>query len=172
MNYWLGQIIMGGWNFAPRTSTTCDGQLMAISQNTALFSLLGTNFGGDGRTTFGLPDLRGRSPMHWGSGPGISTKRIGQKGGAELVTLTVSEIPSHSHKTILKASDEDANSDEAEDNVLANATIYHGGAPNVNMSNSSVQVSPIGGSQPHNNQSPFQCVTFVIMLQGIYPSRS
>ena len=167
----IGQIVMFGGNFAPRGWALCDGQLLAVSQNDALFSLLGTIYGGDGRTTFGLPDLRGRLPMHWGSGPGLTPRSIGQKGGAETVTLTSNQMPSHTHA--LQASASNGNTDEPVGNVLADGRrddIYAGGNASVAMNASSVVAT--GGSQSHNNLQPFQCVNFIIALYGIYPSRS
>lgn len=172
MEFYLGQIIMGGWNFNPRGTALCDGQLLAISQNTALFSLLGTNFGGDGRTTFGLPDLRGRVPIHWGNGPGLSDRRIGQKGGVERVMLNITEIPSHNHAPVLRGIEEDADQTEFAGNTLANHTGYHNGAADGNFSAGSIVSQNVGGSQSHENMPPFQAITYCITLTGIFPSRS
>ena len=159
----LGEIRMFGSNFAPRGWALCDGQLLAISSNTALFSLLGTTYGGDGRTTFGLPDLRGRFPMHVGNGPGLTPRPWGQKSGAESVTLTVAEMPQHGHAVTA----DPGNTSSPVDNLPAesNDSIYATGT--------SGSVGPkAGGNQPHNNMPPFQTVHFIIALQGIFPSRS
>lgn len=164
----VGEIRMFAGNFAPRGWAFCDGQLLAVSQNDALFSLLGTIYGGDGRTTFGLPDLRGRLPIHAGTGPGLSPRRLGAKGGAEKVTLTVNQLPSHSHR--LQASTDVANEFAAQDNLLANSSrpIYVGGPP-VAMASSAI--GNVGGSRSHTNLMPFLCIHFIIALVGIYPSR-
>lgn len=166
----VGEIRMFAGNFAPRGWAFCDGQLLAVSQNDALFSLLGTIYGGDGRTTFGLPDLRGRVPIHAGTGPGLSPRRLGSKGGAEKVTLTVNQLPSHTHT--MRADSGAANRASPQDNLLAQAGLdtYRAiGVPDVNMSNESIQNT--GGSRSHTNLAPFLCVHFIIALFGIYPSR-
>jgi len=169
----VGEIKMFAGNFAPRGFAYCDGQLLAVSQNDALFSLLGTIYGGDGRTTFGLPDLRGRVPIHQGTGPGLSPRQLGAKGGTESETLTVSQLPSHTHA--LSASSGPASSREPEGNVPASSTgvsLYGnaGGAPQ-QLSSQSLG-SAAGGSQSHTNVMPFQCIHYIIALVGIYPSRS
>jgi microcystin-dependent protein len=166
----VGEIRMFAGNFAPRGWAFCDGQLLAVSQNDALFSLLGTIYGGDGRITFGLPDLRGRIPIHAGHGPGLSERRLGAKGGAEKVTLTVNQLPSHNHQ--LKASSELAQQASAQGNVLArNPTFDLFRVPSPPASLSSSSVTNVGGSQSHTNLMPFLCVNFIIALFGIYPSR-
>ena len=157
-------------NFAPRGWAFCDGQLLAISQNEALFSLVGTYYGGDGRTTFGLPDMRGRIPIHAGSGPGLSRRNIGAKGGGENATPTQAQLPSHKHKS---ASRNPANRGNAEGNVLADT----GGTPIYSYGGNLIEMAPeasvnVGGGQQHNNIMPFQCVSFIIALVGIYPSRN
>ncbi|MEZ5333120.1 MAG: tail fiber protein [Thermoanaerobaculia bacterium] len=166
----VGEIRMFAGNFAPRGWAFCDGQLLAVSQNDALFSLLGTIYGGDGRTTFGLPDLRGRIPLHAGHGPGLSERRLGAKGGAEKVTLTVNQLPSHTHP--MKASADAALDIPPAGKVLAESTIasmYVNEPPTEALSSSSI--TAVGGSQDHTNQMPFLCVHFIIALVGIYPSR-
>ena len=163
----LGEIRMGGWNFNPRGWSKCDGQLLPISSYTALFSLLGTTFGGDGRTTFGLPDLRGRAPMHWGTGPGLPNKRIGQKGGSENVALVVTQLPSHNHALQSNNGEGDDTSPVGRYPAMASSDFYADG--------SNTQMGPTtntGGTQPHNNMQPFQVVNFVIAMIGTYPSRS
>jgi microcystin-dependent protein len=177
----VGQIMMVGFNFAPRGWAFCDGQMLPISQNQALFSLLGTTYGGDGRTTFALPDLRGRVAIHQGSGPGLTTRRIGEKAGAERVTLTASTMPVHGHSAQgqmkMKATNSDAQTDEPAGKVLAKATrgdVYGDPANLTDMASQSVSVTVddnAGAGQPHENMQPYQVVNFIIALQGLYPSR-
>ncbi len=166
----VGEIRMFAGNFAPRSWAFCDGQLMAVSQNDALFSLLLTIFGGVGRTTFGLPDMRGRLSVHAGSGPGLSPRRLGAKGGAEHVTLTTNQLPSHSHD--YHGSTAAGNTSAPAGKVLAgragNATYLESPATASMAANS---VSNTGGSQSHTNTMPFLCVNYIIALFGIYPSR-
>lgn len=188
----IGEIQMVGFNFAPRGWAMCDGQLLPISNYTALFSLLGTTYGGDGRTTFALPDLRGRVAIHPGNGPGLSSYQWGQKGGAEKVTLSVNHIPSHSHgattslnnvSLTLHAKNDAGNASTAEGNVLANISrtnIYSSEAPDVDMDvaaisftgNASTTVDNTGGSLAHENRMPYLAIYHVIALQGSYPSRN
>ena len=166
----VGEIRMFAGNFAPRGWAFCDGQLLAVSQNDALFSLLGTIYGGDGRTTFGLPDLRGRIPIHAGNGPGLSSHRLGAKGGAENETLTVNQLPSHSHP--MRASSNISGRRSPQDTVLGRSTnidLYTGDAPDVSLA--STAISSVGGSRSHTNEMPFLCVNFIMALVGIYPSR-
>ncbi len=168
---YVGEIRMFAGNFAPRGWAFCDGQLIAISQNDALFSLLGTIYGGDGRTTFGLPDMRGRLPLHAGHGPGLSLRKLGSRGGAEQVTLTVNQIPSHTHD--LSVNKTEADSLEAYSQVLAARAgfgLYSKDPADVSMSSSAI--TSIGGSRSHTNLMPTLCVNFIIALVGIYPSRS
>lgn len=179
MEFYLGQIVMGGWNFAPRGTAFCNGQLLAINQNQALFSLLGTTYGGDGRTTFALPDLRGRVPVHFGQGPGLSDFSLGQKGGTQTNVLNTNQLPSHNHafagEVSVPVSSEDANQDEAEGNFLANGTFYHNQADAVYGSGPiPVQgtVGNNGANSPVNNMQPFLAINYVIALQGIFPSRN
>lgn len=165
----VGEIRMFAGNFAPRGWAFCDGQLLAVSQNDALFSLLGTIYGGDGRTTFGLPDLRGRIPIHAGTGPGLSSRRLGAKAGGENETLTTNQLPSHSHQLV--ASSQPAADLQPSGNLLADTTvdIYVQENPNTDMA--AALVSNIGGSRSHTNLMPFLCIHFIIALFGIYPSR-
>ena len=165
----VGEIRMFAGNFAPRGWAFCDGQLLAVSQNDALFSLLGTIYGGDGRTTFGLPDLRGRIPLHAGTGPGLSPRRLGSKAGGESVTLTVNQMPSHTHPW--------SGSTDAGQNTTPGANLFGTSPGNVYgpaspfgaLSNKSIPA--VGGSRSHTNLMPFLCVHFIIALVGIYPSR-
>ena len=173
MDPFLGQIIMFGGNFAPRSWALCDGQLLPISSYTALFSILGTTFGGDGRTTFGLPDLRGRVPVHQGSGPGLPQVQLGQKGGAAANTLTVGNLPAHSHTAQLMATTGAAEDDGPSGNVLAKAgTEIYGTGANAQMGDDSIKVDQTGSNQPVNNMQPYQAVNYIICLQGTFPSRS
>lgn len=165
----VGEIRMFAGNFAPRGWAFCDGQLLAVSQNDALFSLLGTIYGGDGRTTFGLPDLRGRIPLHAGHGPGLSERRLGSKAGAEQVTVTVNQLPSHTHPW--QASTDLASSRDTAGAVLAQSVpdIYTSRRAEIPLNASTV--GNTGGSRSHTNVMPFLCVHFIIALFGIYPSR-
>lgn len=166
----VGEIRMFAGNFAPRGWAFCDGQLLAVSQNDALFSLLGTIYGGDGRTTFGLPDLRGRIPIHAGHGPGLSERRLGAKGGSEKETLTVNQLPSHGHP--MRASSDTALDIPPAGKVLAESTVasmYVNEQQTTNLNSDSI--SNVGGSRSHTNLMPFLCVNFIIALVGIYPSR-
>lgn len=166
----VGEIRMFAGNFAPRGWAFCDGQLLAVSQNDALFSLLGTIYGGDGRTTFGLPDVRGRVPIHAGSGPGLSPRRLGAKGGAEKVTLTVNQLPSHGHT--MRAVTGFADRSSPQGAVLAaSATTDIYNTEGVDSNLNSAAVSSVGGSRSHTNLQPFLCINFIIALFGIYPSR-
>jgi len=167
----IGEIRMFAGNFAPRGWAFCDGQLVAISQNDALFSLFGTIYGGDGRTTFALPDLRGRLPVHQGQGPSLPQWRMGQRAGAETVTLSAGELPAHQHG--LQASTDTADAIEPNDRVTADAAttnIYGKGTPGVALNDQALAAS--GGGQPLNNLMPYLCVHFIVAQQGIYPSRN
>ena len=172
----VGEIRMFAGNFAPRSWAFCDGQLLAVSQNDALFSLLGTIYGGDGRTTFGLPDLRGRVPLHAGQGPGLTNRRLGSKGGSETVTLTTNQIPSHRHT--LSATPNAGDSMSPVNKVPALTPLASGAGrpwysdetPDTQMSSTAFTNS--GGSRSHINEMPTLCVNFIIALFGIYPSRN
>lgn len=165
----IGEIRMVGFNFAPAGWALCNGQLISIAQNTALFSLLGTNFGGDGRVTFALPDLRGRVPIHQGQGPGLSNYVMGQLSGAENVTLTQTQIPAHNH--LLSCSTDDPNSGSPANSFpAAVATPIYSSAANATMAANAISIA--GGSQPHSNLQPYLTINFCIALQGIFPSRS
>ncbi|MBX7220294.1 MAG: tail fiber protein [Blastocatellia bacterium] len=163
----IGEIKMFGGNFAPLGYAFCDGALLAISQNDTLFIILGTTFGGDGQTTFGLPDFRGRVPIHAGQGPGLSAYPLGQKAGAETVTLAAGQIPAHTHS--FSASTADATSNTPTTNVPAAGGSY-ATTPGTTMN--AAMVGTAGGGQAHENRMPFLTVTFVIALQGIFPTRN
>lgn len=155
-------------NFAPNGWALCNGQLLPISENETLFFVLGTTYGGDGQATFALPDLRGRLPIHQGTGPGLSTVALGETGGAESHTLTVNQIPVHSHP--LLASADLGNSSGVANNVVArspSASLYIEDAPAVNANPAAVPV--VGGSQPHTNFQPYLCINFIISLFGVFP---
>jgi microcystin-dependent protein len=175
MDYYLGQILMGGWNYAPRGSAFCNGQIIDIYQNTAVFALLGTTFGGNGQNTFGLPDMRGRVPMGHGYGPGLSNRVLGEMNGIENVTLITSQIPAHTHTVNVGSSV--AISDTATGRVLATQT-KGGDVPEIYTDTSNATtlradaISQTGGSQPHSNMQPYLCLSFVIVLEGIFPSRN
>ena len=147
-----------------------EGQLLSISQYTALFSLLGTTFGGDGRTTFALPDLRGRSPMGQGSGPGLTPRTQGQKLGSETNTITANQMPSHSHS--LRGLEEDANSDELSGNFLAHGVTAYRSASTPDGTANGQSISASGGGQPVNNIQPTLVLRYCIATQGVFPSRN
>jgi microcystin-dependent protein len=160
----LGQISMVGFNFAPRGWAFCNGQILPVNQNQSLFSLLGSTYGGDGRTSFALPDLRGRAPMHRSDG-----HPRGQKGGAEFVALSTNEMPQHTHS--VNASSDSANAPTPNGNAFAEPSpnIYSDPANLVNM-NSGVVTNTGGGG--HNNMQPFLAINFIIALQGLFPPRN
>ncbi len=171
MDPFLGEIIMFGGNFAPRGWAMCDGQLLPINSNQALFSILGTTYGGDGRTTFALPDLRGRVSMHPGNGPGLSPRRLGEKGGDENVTLTQAQMPAHNHQIhAANTGGDDTNPTTAKGFASAADDLYLENAPSTAMQNEIVTSSGGGGS--HTNIQPFECVNYIIALQGTFPSRN
>jgi microcystin-dependent protein len=168
---YLGEIFMGGWNFCPRGSARLDGQLLPIQNNEALFSLLGTQYGGDGRTTFALPDMRGRFAMHPGQGPGLSPPVQGQTGGTETNTLTAGQLPAHSHS--LNANSAAATTPDPAGNLPATTgrdTNYASGPANVQMGADAI--GSTGAGQPVNNMPPFNVVMWCIATQGLFPSRN
>lgn len=168
----VGEIRMFAGTFAPVGWALCDGQLLSISQNDALFALLGTIYGGDGRTTFALPDLRGRIPIHQGAGPGLSPRPVGSRGGSENETLTIDQLPSHSHA--FQASTAAANSGYPAGQLVADtspASVYNNAGADTGISMPDNAVENIGGNQSHTNIMPFQCVNYIIALFGVFPSR-
>jgi microcystin-dependent protein len=174
MQPYIGQIIAVGFNFVPVGWLSCSGQLLSVSQNDVLFSLIGTTYGGDGQSTFALPDLRGRSPMGQGTGNGLSPRVVGQVGGSETMTLTSAQIAAHSHP-LMAASATGTVSKPSTSTVLAKQSepliSMYGAAPG-NVTLAAVAVSMAGGSQPHENRQPFNTVNYIIATEGIYPSRS
>jgi microcystin-dependent protein len=168
----VGEVRMFAGNFAPRGWAFCDGQLLAVSQNDALFSLLGTIYGGDGQTTFGLPDMRGRLAMHAGSGPGLSPRQLGSKSGSEQETLTVNQLPSHRHELLAAntaGSSATPTGSLARDTAGSNLYVQALSANNTPLNNNAT--NHVGGSRSHSNLMPFLCVHYIIALVGIYPSR-
>jgi microcystin-dependent protein len=168
----VAEIRMFCFNFAPRGWAWCDGQIMAISQNTALFSLLGTTYGGNGQSTFALPDMQGNAPMHPGQGAGLSLYDLGQMSGSETVTLLESEIPVHSHTAkadVIDTADTNVPGANAVLALSTGGTLYQT-TSNVQMS--SQALAPAGGSLPHNNMQPYLTVYFNIALQGVFPPRT
>ncbi|MDX1463305.1 MAG: tail fiber protein [Marinirhabdus sp.] len=166
MEPFLGQIQAFGFNFAPRGWAKCEGQLLSISQYTALFSLLGTTFGGDGRTTFGLPDLRGRSIVGMGSGPGLDTITWGEKGGNYQHTLTQAEMPAHTHNIGVNIAAGD------ESNPVGSHIAAHSAAFSEDATGNLAAPSSAGGSQAFNMRNPFLGINVCIAMQGIFPSRN
>jgi|SRR6476469_9414424 len=171
----VAEIRMFPFNFPPKGWAFCDGQLLPISQNTALFSLLGTIYGGDGKSTFALPDLQGRSPMHPGQGPGLSLHDLGEEGGSETVTLLQSEMPAHAH-TVGRALDQPGNSTTPVASIWAQGgtaravvNTYNPGPPTAAMKSDVIQA--VGSSFPHNNMQPHLTLNFCIALQGVFPAR-
>ena len=198
MDQMIGTIQLFAGDFAPRGWAFCEGQLLSISSNTALFSILGTKYGGDGRTTFGLPDLRGRVVIAPGVGPGLSSYRLGEKAGVETVTLNTNQMPSHTHSATATYTPSDqhvqlsttnaVNSEPMVGDVPAPANFVDGlatknvksfGPPSAAdvdgqplSGNVAVQISPTGASQAHENRQPYLAINYIIALQGIFPSRS
>ena len=167
----LGEIRMFGFGFAPQGWAQCNGQLLPISQNTALFSLLGTTYGGDGRTTFALPDMQSRVPVCQGQGPGLSSYAEGQAGGAETVTLAATQMPGHTHP--VKASSSAADSDQPGGRALARTASHsYTAQPDTSTVMNANMLGDTGGSQPHNNIQPYLAVNFCIALTGVFPARN
>jgi microcystin-dependent protein len=176
----LGEIRMFAGDFNPKAWALCNGQLLAIAQNQALFSLLGTTYGGNGVTTFALPDLRGRLPMHFGNGQGLSNYTLGQRTGTEAVTLTAAQIPAHAHNLTPSCNNDVANTD-SQSPVGAFPAVQDGNAGGFAMyattaqGNSKMLQTPTGstgGNQPHDNRQPSLVLTFIICIQGLFPSRN
>jgi microcystin-dependent protein len=173
MDPFVAEIRILPFNFAPKGWAFCDGQILPISQNTALFSLLGTTYGGDGKSTFALPDLQGSAAMHPGQGPGLSLRDLGETGGSENVTLLESEIPQHPHPLNAQGAPGDTSSPGGNDYArVIGATPYQppSGSPLVAMAPNAL--TPAGGTLPHNNLQPYLTLMFNIALQGVFPPRT
>jgi microcystin-dependent protein len=176
----IGSIVLFAGNFPPRGWAFCQGQILAISTNTALFSILGTTYGGNGQTTFALPDLRGRTPIGQGQGPGLSPVTLGEMAGVESVTLITSQIPMHNH--LVQVSTATADQASPSGNFLASPTGTYGPDPvtvneyttaaTQNATLAATSILPAGGSLPHENRQPFLGLNYIIALQGIFPSRN
>lgn len=167
----IGEIRMFAGNFAPRNWALCDGQLLAVASNNALFSLLGTIYGGDGRTTFALPDLRGRIPIHQGNGPGLSSRALGSKSGAENVTVVPNTLPTHSHTA--QASTQIGSELSPQNEVLCESpslTMFRVTSPTAPLASNAV--TAVGGNSQHTNIMPFLGINFIIALFGVFPSRN
>jgi microcystin-dependent protein len=171
MDPFLGEIRLFGFNFAPTGWALCNGQIMSIAQNTALFSLLGTTYGGNGQTTFALPDLQGRVPMAAGQGPGLSPRDLGEEGGEENVTLLASEMPVHTHTAVCNSQDGDQYDPTGHfwaPDAAGNAEYGNSGGSVMNAA----ALGSSGGGGPHTNLQPYMVINYCIALQGVFPARS
>lgn len=171
----LAEVRIVGFNFAPRGWAFCDGQILPINQNQSLYSLLGTTYGGDGRTSFALPDLRGRTPIHVGSSNGGALHTEGQKSGEETHTLSAAEMPQHDH--ILNATNDAANQPSPQNHLPAQVAagvdfVYSSASDNLDVSLNSASIANVGGGQAHNNMQPYLALNFCIALRGLFPSRN
>jgi microcystin-dependent protein len=171
----VGQIMMFGGNFPPRGTAFCNGQLLPIAENTALYNLIGTTYGGDGQSTFGLPDLRSRLPLHQGQGSGLTSRSLGEVSGTSVVTLTAVQMPSHSHNHFASSANASAaaigNTLLPAKPTVTDAALYATSALETNTLASGA-VSNAGGSLPHDNLMPSLCISFVIVLEGLFPSQN
>lgn len=172
---YIGEIRMFGGNFAPRGNAFCNGQIISIAQNTALFSLLGTTYGGNGQTTFALPNLQSRAPMHFGQGPGLSQRSLGEQDGVETVTLQTTQIPAHNHQATAQTGAGTQGSPAAATwatiTVGRNQSPLYAPAP-ANTTMNPAAIGLAGGNQPHENMPPFLTINFIIATQGIFPPRN
>jgi microcystin-dependent protein len=172
MDPFVAEIRIFPFNFAPKGWAFCDGQILPLSQNTALFSLLGTTYGGDGKSNFALPNMQGNVPMHPGQGPGLSLHDLGETGGSETVSLLESEIPAHSHAWMAsnRAGNDQSPVNELFAGGVGGITLY--AVPGALTQLSPNAITPAGGDQPHNNMQPYLTLNFCIALQGVYPPRT
>lgn len=177
----IAEIKMFGGNFAPRFYAFCNGQLLSIAQNTALFSILGTTYGGNGTTNFALPNLQGRVPMHWGNGPGLTPRQLGETAGNETTTLQATNMPQHTHPFSTTAAQGCSNAQGGFDTPGSHVPAISAGAEDYAAGPGTATMAPFtvagttgiaGNSAPFNNMQPYQCVSFIIALQGIFPSRN
>ena len=164
----IAEIRIFAGNFAPRGWAFCDGQLLPVAQNTALFSIIGTTYGGDGRSTTALPNLQGRAAMHPGRGPGLTARRLGQRGGEETATLSEAQMPNHSHT--VRGHARPATENDAINSYWARQSNFYANTSDVTMASDAIENT--GGSQEHNNRQPFLVLNFIIALIGLFPSRS
>jgi microcystin-dependent protein len=171
MDPFVAEIRIFPFNFAPKGWAFCDGQILPLSQNTALFSLLGTTYGGDGKSNFALPNMQGNAPMHPGQGPGLSLHDLGETGGSDTVSLLESEIPSHSHAMMVSTQLALENSPIAQEAAQGDGINLYA-APGALVTMSDNALAPAGGDQPHNNMQPYLTLNFCIALQGVYPPRT
>lgn len=169
MEGYIAQIMFMALNFNPRYWAACDGRLLSIASNTALFSLLGTTYGGNGTTTFALPDLRGRVPVGMGTGSGLSSYSLGQMGGTEAVTLTTSQLPTHTHSLLASSATPTTADPSGASLPTGSSRIYAAGGASIALA---AGIGTTGGSQPHENMQPYLVLNPVICMQGIFPSRS
>ncbi len=168
---YVGEIRMAGFNFAPQGWARCDGSLMSISENEMLFYVLGTTYGGDGQTTFALPDFRGRVPLHQGQSAGNAWRTHGESGGSEAVTLSAAQLPVHTHALVANASGVRTASPSGNFLGSGEADLYnHGGGSTVTLAGGTLTAA--GGGQPHANLQPFLCINFIIALYGIFPTQN
>ncbi len=174
MDVFIGSVLPMAFNFAPRGWSTCEGQLLAISQYTALYSLLGTTYGGNGTSTFGVPDLRGRSIIGQGAMPGGAIYAVGQVAGTTSVTLTTNNLPSHGHSIAIKANQIESESNDAQNNFLGGGgpTNYTASIPDVNMNANGAKAALNGGNMPLGILNPYLCTYYNIALTGLFPSRN
>lgn len=174
MDPFVAEIRIFPFNFAPKGWAFCDGQILPLSQNTALFSLLGTTYGGDGKSNFALPDLQGRAPMHPGQGPGLSLHDLGEQGGSDTVSLLESEIPSHAHTLRVATDPAELNAASPTRSLTRSngGSAYQSNTTQNLVSMSPNALAPAGGDQPHNNMQPYLTLNFCIALQGVYPPRT
>jgi microcystin-dependent protein len=168
----VAEIRIFPFNFAPKGWAFCDGQILPISQNTALFSLLGTTYGGNGQSTFALPNVQGNAPMHPGQGPGLSLHDLGETGGTQFVSLLQSEMPAHNHFISASAADGNTGSPAGSKVALGVGVNMYTATPNPLAAMNLSALAPVGGDQPHNNMQPFLTLNFCIALQGVFPPRT
>lgn len=171
MDPYVGEIKVFAGNFAPKGWALCDGTLLSVAQYQALFSIIGATFGGDGKTTFALPNFQGKAPVHQGNGPGLTSRVLGEQGGAASVTLLGTEIPNHTHG--INAQTTPTQGDPA-GAIWASSAAGRGQSiysPTPNVAMNPLALGTAGGSQPHNNMQPFVAMTFIISLEGVYPSK-